>query len=110
MEQMAEHAKVHIKESKQEVTVLVLYFESVTDVFYDFMSQMSHQMEQHRKEIKKEVTKFACIIVKIIPQPYPPQSVHCESHRLLFHECDRQNFVQPFLRSRKLLRLYTCLD
>ena len=33
MEKVAEHAKEHIKESKQEVTVLVLYFESVTDVF-----------------------------------------------------------------------------
>ena len=56
MQQMAEHAKEHIK---QEVTNLVLYFESVTDVSYDFMSQMSHQMEQHLKEIKKEVTSSA---------------------------------------------------
>ena len=63
MEQMAEHAKEHIKESKQEVTVLVLYFESVTDVFYDFMSQMSHQMEQHLKETKEEVTKFCVAFV-----------------------------------------------
>ena len=32
MKQMAEHAKEHIKRSKLEVTNLVLYFESVTDV------------------------------------------------------------------------------
>ena len=31
-------------------------------------------------------------------------------HCLLFHEHGKQNFVQPFLRSRKLLRLYTLLD
>ena len=31
-------------------------------------------------------------------------------HCLLFHEHGKQNFVQPFLRSRKLLRLHTRLD
>ena len=29
-------------------------------------------------------------------------------HRLLFHEHGKQYFVQPFLRSIKLLRLHTC--
>ena len=31
-------------------------------------------------------------------------------HCLLFHDYGKQNFVQPFLPSRKLLRLHTCLD
>ena len=31
-------------------------------------------------------------------------------HCLLFHEHGKQNFVQPHLRSSKLLRLHTCLD
>jgi len=31
-------------------------------------------------------------------------------HRLLFRERGKQNFVQPFLRSMKLLMLHTCFN
>ena len=48
----------------------------------------------------------------------PEWAMHCwlvmdnskMCHCLLFHEHGKQNFVQPFLRSRKLLQLHTCLD